>query len=62
MRYLVKRAWVGVKVGDIIETESLHPALLAHVETIKEDRSLEVATPKQSRKRRRKEEDQGEDA
>lgn len=57
MRYLVKRAWAGVKVGDIIETESLHPALLAHVELIKEDRSLEVATPRRGSKR--KEEPQG---
>lgn len=57
MRYLVKRAWAGVKAGDIIETESLHPALLAHVEPVKEDRSLEVATPRRGRKRQ--EEPQG---
>lgn len=61
-RYLVKRPWGGVKAGDIIETDNLSPALLSHVELVKEDRSLEVATPKQSRKRRRKEEDPGGDA
>lgn len=54
MRYLVKRAWVGVKVGDIIETESLHAALLPHVEPIKDDRSFEVATPKPAQTRKSK--------
>lgn len=56
-RYLVKRPWSGVKVGDIIETDNLSPALLSHVELVKEERSLEVATPRRGRKR--KEEPQG---
>lgn len=62
MRYLVKRAWVGASVGDIIETESLHAALLPHVEPIKDDRSFEVATPKPSKSRKRKQVDQGDEA
>lgn len=53
-KYLVKRPWHGVKVGDIIETESLHAALLPHVEPIKDDRSLEVATPKPTQTRESK--------
>ena len=51
-RYLVKRPWGGVKAGDIIETDNLSPALLSHVELVKEDRSLEVATPRRGRKRK----------
>ena len=60
MRYLVKRAWVGVKVGDIIETDNLHEALLSHVELIKDDRSFEVATPKPTQARKSKGKAKGE--
>lgn len=62
MRYLVKRAWVGASVGDVIETDNLHEALLPHVELIKDDRSFEVATPKPSKSRKRKQADQGDEA
>lgn len=54
MRYLVKRAWVGASVGDVIETDNLHEALLPHVEMIKDDRSFEVATPKPDKSRKSK--------
>lgn len=46
--YRVKRAWFGVRAGDVVETDSLHPALASHVEPLRprEDRGrLEVATP-----------------
>ena len=46
--YRVKRPWFGVRVGDVVETDSLHPALASHVEPLRsrEDRGrLEVATP-----------------
>lgn len=45
IKYLVKRPWHGVKKGDVIETDKLHPALLPNVEVL-EDPKLEVATPK----------------
>ena len=60
MRYLVKRAWVGANVGDVIETDNLHEALLPHVELIKDDRSLEVATPKPTQTRKSKGKTKGE--
>lgn len=45
--YRVTRAWFGVRVGDVVETDSLHPALASHVEPMpKQERGrLEVATP-----------------
>lgn len=43
-KYRVIIPWFGVKKGDIIETDKLHPALLPNVEVV-EDRKLEVATP-----------------
>ena len=49
--YRVKRAWFGVRVGDVVETDSLHPALASHVELIQpreeaaDKVKLEVATP-----------------
>ena len=60
MRYLVKRAWVGASVGDVIETDSLHEALLPHVELIKDDRSFEVATPNPTQTRKSKGKTKGE--
>lgn len=35
MKYEVIRAWHGVEVGDVIETDKLHDALKAHVRPIK---------------------------
>lgn len=35
MKYEVIRAWHGVEVGDVIETDKLHYALKAHVRPIK---------------------------
>lgn len=34
MNYEVIRAWHGVEVGDVIETNKLHDALKAHVRQI----------------------------
>lgn len=47
-KYRVVIPWVGVTKGDIIETDSLSPALFPNVELVEEpveDRKLEVATP-----------------
>jgi hypothetical protein len=33
-KYEVMKPWHGVKVGDIIETDSLHPALASHVREV----------------------------
>ena len=30
--YRVVRPWFGVQAGDVVETDSLHPALASHVE------------------------------
>ena len=32
----VTRAWFGVKVGDVLEMDSLHPALKSHVRLVRE--------------------------
>lgn len=46
-KYRVVKAYNHeVKVGDIIETKNLHPALKAHVVLADEADTLEVATPK----------------
>lgn len=48
MRYEVVIPWFGVSVGDVVETEKLHPALLPNVRELKEvakPQVLEVATP-----------------
>lgn len=46
-KYEVVRAWHGVKVGDVVETDKLHPALKPNVRLLKgEAAELEVATPK----------------
>ena len=48
MRYEVVIPWVGGSVGDVVETEKLHPALLPNVRELKEvakPQVLEVATP-----------------
>lgn len=34
MKYEVIRAWHGVEIGDVIETDKLHDALKAHVRQI----------------------------
>lgn len=34
MKYEVIRAWHGVEVGEVIETDKLHDALKAHVRQI----------------------------
>ena len=31
-RYRVVHPWFGVQAGDVVETDSLHPALASHVE------------------------------
>lgn len=53
MKYEVVIAWYPVKVGDIIETDSLHPALKPNVRELAErpvaEKSLEVATPRRGR-------------
>ena len=48
MRYEVVIPWFGVSVGDVVETDKLHPALLPNVRELKEvakPQALEVATP-----------------
>lgn len=53
MRYEVTKAWQGVTVGDVIETDSLHDAIKPNVREIPEkqvqERSLEVASPRRGR-------------
>ena len=45
-RYEVLRAWHGVKVGDVVETENLHPALRPNVRMLSGDVArLTPATP-----------------
>ena len=52
--YEVIRAWHGVEVGDIIETDKLHSALNAHVRLIaeKEFEKKEVVEPEEKPARR----------
>ena len=47
-RYEVIRPWFGVKKGDVVETEKLHPALTANVKPLddKPKPALVVAIPK----------------
>lgn len=48
-RYEVTKAWQGVSVGDVIETDTLHDALKPNVRELPDkpsDAKLEVATPK----------------
>lgn len=42
-KYVVTHAWEGVKVGDVIEREQLHPALIFSVKPL-------PAEPKQEAK------------
>lgn len=53
MRYEVTKAWQGVSVGDVIETDTLHYALKPNVrelpEKTVEEKTLEVATPRRGR-------------
>ena len=51
-KYEVIKPWCStVKVGDIWETKSLHPSLKCHVELV-EEKTLEVATPKKTVKKK----------
>lgn len=54
MKYEVIRAWHGVEVGDIIDTDKLHDALKAHVRQIaeKESAKKEVVEPEEKPARR----------
>lgn len=48
-RYEVTKAWQGVSVGDVVETDTLHDALKPNVRELPEksiETKLEVATPK----------------
>lgn len=53
MKYEVVIAWYPVKVGDIIETDNLHPAIKPNVRELPEkpveEKTLEVATPRRGR-------------
>lgn len=53
MKYEVVIAWYPVKVGDIIETDNLHPAIKPNVRELPEkpveEKSLEVASPRRGR-------------
>lgn len=42
MRYEVIKAWQGVSVGDVIETDSLHDALKSNVRQVVEEKVKEV--------------------
>ena len=45
-KYEVVRAWHGVKVGDVVETDKLHPALKPNVRLLSGDVvKLTTATP-----------------
>lgn len=45
MKYEVIRAWHGVEVGDVIETDKLHDALKAHVRQIASVEQAKKAEP-----------------
>lgn len=45
-KYEVVRPWFGVAVGDIIETDRLHPAIESNVRQVTESAKLDPATPK----------------
>lgn len=53
MRYEVTKAWQGVSVGDVVETDTLHDALKPNVRELPEkpveEKTLEVATPRRGR-------------
>lgn len=51
MRYEVTKAWQGVSVGDVIETDSLHDALKPNVRELPEqDKPATAAeTPRRGR-------------
>jgi len=61
MKYEVVIAWYPVKVGDIIETDNLHPALKPNVRELPEkpveEKTLEVATPRRGRPPKEKDEE-----
>ncbi|QGR65304.1 glycoprotein [Yersinia intermedia] len=44
-KYEVVRAWNGVVVGDLIDLDSLHPALQSHVRKVGGEGELSPATP-----------------
>lgn len=46
-KYEVVRPWFGVAVGDVIETDRLHPAIASNVRVVAEPAKLDPATPKQ---------------
>lgn len=52
-RFEVVIPWYPVKVGDIIETDNLHPAIKPNVRELPEkpveEKTLEVATPRRGR-------------
>lgn len=44
-KYKVIRPWVGVKAGQVVQMEKLHPSLKANVIPLDDDPTLEPATP-----------------
>lgn len=51
MKYEVTRAWHGVEIGDVIETDNLHEALKPNVRQIAEEKAKEpeVEAPRRGR-------------
>lgn len=50
MKYEVVIAWYPVKVGDIIETDNLHPAIKPNVRELPEKaKEVEVEAPRRGR-------------
>jgi hypothetical protein len=50
MRYEVTRAWQGVSVGDVVETDTLHDALKPNVRELPERaKEPEVEAPRRGR-------------
>lgn len=61
-RYEVVKPWsFSVSVGDVIETDALHPSLVAHVRKMPEVEpaaKLEVATPQRGRPKKDKQQEE----
>ncbi len=50
MRYEVTKAWQGVSVGDVVETDTLHDALKPNVRELPEKvKEVEVEAPRRGR-------------
>lgn len=51
-KYIVKNPWHGVKKGDVIETDKLHPAVKPHVDEAPGERKMVVNPDKGDQKKK----------